>query len=124
TGATMRATRVCIHGGTDLHETMTQFISVLAYKILDSMPAVIVTGGFLHSNERPLAVSTDAAPEGARRYANDRKIDPKGCYEARSTVTNLAAANVPDTVAGSIPDLDRLTPERRAATRTSSLLRV
>jgi hypothetical protein len=79
----MRATRVCIYGGTDLHETMTQFISVLAYKILDSMPAVIVTGGFLHSNERPLAVSTDAAAlEGARRYANDKKIDPKRCYEA------------------------------------------
>src|SRR4029453_7812255 len=52
TGATMTATRVCIHGGTDLHETMTQFISVLAYKILESMPAVIVTGGFLHSNQK------------------------------------------------------------------------
>jgi hypothetical protein len=79
----MRATRVCIYGGTDLHETMTQFISVLAYKILDSMPAVIVTGGFLHSNAKPLAVSTDAAAlEGARRYANDEKIDLKGCYEA------------------------------------------
>jgi hypothetical protein len=79
----MRATRVCIYGGTDLHDTMAQFISALAYKILESMPAVIVTGGFLHSNEKPLAVSTDAAAlEGARRYANDRKIDLKGCYEA------------------------------------------
>ena len=34
------------------------------------MPALIVTGGFLHSNERPDATSTDAAAlAGARRYA-------------------------------------------------------
>ena len=35
------------------------------------MPAV----GFLHSNEKPMAVSTDgAALKAARRYADDRGI--------------------------------------------------
>ena len=57
----MRKIRVCIYGGTDLQGTRTGFISALAYKILDSMPAVIVTGGFLHSNKKPKAVSTDIA---------------------------------------------------------------
>ena len=80
----MRPMRVCIYGGTDLQETPTEFISALAYKILDSMPAKIVTGGFLHSNEKPNAVSTDvAALEGARRYANEHhQIDLKDCFEA------------------------------------------
>src|SRR5262245_42180796 len=79
----MRRTRVCIYGGTDLHQTMTQFISALAYKLLESMSAVIVTGGFLHSNAKPRAVSTDAAAlEGARRYAKNERIDLKQCYEA------------------------------------------
>jgi hypothetical protein len=47
------------------------------------MPAVIVTGGFLHSNEKPIAVSTDvAALRGARKYATTHGIDPKDCFEA------------------------------------------
>jgi hypothetical protein len=80
---TMRKVRVCIYGGTDLQGTPTGFISALAYKILNSMPAVIVTGGFLHSNEKPMAVSTDsAALRGARRYADDQGIELKDCYEA------------------------------------------
>jgi hypothetical protein len=34
------------------------------------MPSVIVTGGFLHSNRKPNALSTDlAALKGANRYA-------------------------------------------------------
>lgn len=75
--------RVCIYGGTHLQGTPTGFISALAYQILDSMPAVIVTGGFLHSNERPAAISTDAAAlDGARRYANEHRVDLKNCYEA------------------------------------------
>jgi hypothetical protein len=79
----MRRVRVCVYGGTDLQGTPAGFISALACKILDSMPAVIVTGGFLHSNEKPKAVSTDvAALRGARRYANEHGIDLKDCYEA------------------------------------------
>ena len=80
----MKPTRVCIYGGTNLQGTPTKFISALAYKILDSMPAaVIVTGGFRHSNKKPTAISTDvAALTGARRYADDRGIDLKQCYEA------------------------------------------
>jgi hypothetical protein len=59
------------------------FISALAYEILDSMPALIVTGGFLRSNKYPKAVSTDsAALIGARRYAQENHIDLKTCYEA------------------------------------------
>ena len=57
----MRRVRVCIYGGTDLQETPVDFISALAYKILKTMPAVIVTGGFLHSHAKPEAISTDVA---------------------------------------------------------------
>jgi hypothetical protein len=79
----MRRMRVCIYGGTDLQETPASFISALAYKILDSSLAVIVTGGFHHSNEKPDAVSTDvAALRGAQRYAEEHRIDLKDCYEA------------------------------------------
>ena len=79
----MRNVRVCIYGGTDLQGTPTGFISALAYQILGSMPAVIVTGGFLHSNKRPKAISTDAAAlQGARRYAAEHRTDLKACYEA------------------------------------------
>src|SRR5579872_3067486 len=79
----MRKVRICIYGGTDLQGTPTGFISALAYKILDSMPAVIVTGGFLHSNKRPMAVSTDvAALRGARRFADKNGIRLSDCYEA------------------------------------------
>jgi hypothetical protein len=83
TAETMRRVQVCIYGGTDLQATGIDFISELAYKILDSMPAIIVTGGFLHSNAKPRAVSTDAAAlQGARRYANARALPLKDCYEA------------------------------------------
>lgn len=79
----MRPARVCIYGGTDLQETYTRFISALAYRFLVSMPAVIITGGFLHSNRKPDAISTDfAALKGARRYASEHGIDLKNCYEA------------------------------------------
>jgi hypothetical protein len=79
----MRRVRVCIYGGTDLQGTPTSFISALAFKILDSMPAVIVSGGFRHSNKRPTAISTDvAALRGAQRYAAERGVDLKECYEA------------------------------------------
>ena len=80
----MKRVRVCIYGGTDLRGMPVEFISALAYKILDTMPAVIITGGFLHSNEAPQAVSTDAAAlQGARRHvAEHAGIDLKNCYEA------------------------------------------
>lgn len=76
--------RICIYGGTDLQGAPTDFITKLAYEILDSMQqAVIVTGGFLYSNKNPDAVSTDvAALRGARRYTDIHKIDLKCCYEA------------------------------------------
>src|SRR5439155_25360568 len=68
----MRRTRVCIYGGTYLEGMMAEFISELAYQVLDSMSAVIVCGGFKHSNEKPNAVSTDvAALRGAERYAKE-----------------------------------------------------
>jgi len=62
---------------------MVKFISELAYQVLDSMSAVIVCGGFKHSNEKPNAVSTDAAAlRGAERYAKEHKVNLKDCYEA------------------------------------------
>jgi hypothetical protein len=79
----MRRLRICIYGGTDLQGTPTQFISALSHKILDSLSAVIVTGGFRHSNKNPKAISTDfAAFQGAQRYALGHGIDLKDCYEA------------------------------------------
>ena len=79
----MRRVRICIYGGTDLQGTPTSFVSALAFKILDSMPAVIVSGGFRHSNKRPTAISNDvAALRDAQRYAAERGVDLKECYEA------------------------------------------
>lgn len=79
----MRRVRICIYGGTDLQGTPTRFVSALAYTILDTMRAVIVTGGFRHSARHPYAISTDsAALEGARRYADEHGVDLRDCYEA------------------------------------------
>lgn len=79
----MRRMRICMYGGTDLQGTPIHFISALAYEILDSIPAVIITGGFKHSNEKPQAISTDvAALRGAQRYASEHGVDLKDCYEA------------------------------------------
>lgn len=59
------------------------FIATLAEQVLEAMPALIVTGGFLHSKEKPDATSTDAAAlEGARRHAKAHGIDLKDCFEA------------------------------------------
>ena len=75
----MRRVRVCVYGGSNLQGTYAGFISALAYRILDSMPAVIVTGGF----KPPKAVSAEvAALHGARRYATEHGIGLKDCYEA------------------------------------------
>lgn len=79
----MRRIKVCIYGGTDLQGIYPAFISTLAYKLLDSSKAVSVTGGFRHSNDHPESVSTDVtALRGAKRYAIERGIDLKDCYEA------------------------------------------
>ena len=79
----MRRVRVCIYGGTNLQETPGDFISALAYRILKAMPAVIVTGGFLHSHAKPEAISTDAAAlRGAERYAKESGDDFRDCFEA------------------------------------------
>jgi hypothetical protein len=54
---------------------MAEFISELAYQVLDSMSAVIVCGGFKYSNEKPNPVSTDvAALRGAERYAKQTAL--------------------------------------------------
>ena len=79
----MRRLRVCFYGGTDLGETHAKFIHALTYRILDSMPAVIVTGGFLHSYKEPNAKSTDSvALEGARDYSEQRGLELRECFEA------------------------------------------
>src|SRR4051794_33117498 len=79
----MRNIRVCIYGGTDLEPSFIDLLSKLAYLVLDELPAVIVTGGFAHSNLKPMAVSTDAAVlRGARHYAEEHDVDLMECYEA------------------------------------------
>ena len=79
----MRQVRICIYGGTDLDDTAHAFISALSYQILNSMAAVIVTGGFRLDDNNPNAISTDmAALEGAVSYANDTGTELKDCYEA------------------------------------------
>src|ERR1051325_7299119 len=79
----MRQIRICIYGGTDLDDMAQAFISALSYQILNSMAAVIVTGGFKLDDNNPGAVSTDmAALKGASAYANDTGTDLKECFEA------------------------------------------
>jgi hypothetical protein len=107
----MRRARVCIYGGTDLKGAPTRFIAALAYRVLRSMDAVIVTGGFHHSNDEPTAISTDvAALEGARRFAAEsgRRLDE--CYEAV----------IPERAMDKRPDVDgavRLTEQDGIAVR-------
>jgi hypothetical protein len=100
----LRPVRICIYGGTDLEKTHANFISTLAYKILDSRSAVIVTGGFHHSKKDPHATSTDvAAFLGAKRYADEKKKVLKNFFEAW----------IPD------PDLDTR-PDIKRAVRMSN----
>jgi hypothetical protein len=82
-GSRMRKLRVCIYGGTDLGGVPRAFVASLAEEILMSLPAVIVTGGFLRRNDLPEAVSTDsAALEGARRAAKRKSADISSLFEA------------------------------------------
>ena len=79
----MRNIRVCMYGGTDLDGMPAGFVQSLAEEILVSLPAVIVTGGFLRRGDRPDAISTDfAALEGARRAAGRRREDVRTLFEA------------------------------------------
>ena len=79
----MSQLRVCIYGGTDLQGAPPKFIAELAYAILSSMPAVIVTGGFRYATEKPQAISTDvAALQGARRYVKETGQSLRDCFEA------------------------------------------
>ncbi|MGI8636266.1 MAG: hypothetical protein ACR2KZ_12775, partial [Segetibacter sp.] len=79
----MRPLRICIYGGTDIKGTPSDFIAELSYKILRSFPAIIITGGFHHSNKAPAAISTDvAALRGATRFANESGVALKQCFEA------------------------------------------
>src|ERR1041385_2124192 len=79
----MRPLRVCIYGGTNLKGTPTDFISELAYQILDSMCAVIVTGGFRYTTDKANAISTDvAALRGAERYAHENGVRLQDCFQA------------------------------------------
>jgi hypothetical protein len=73
---------VCLYGGTELQATSIDLISAIAYKVLDSMPAVIVTGGFRYG-KKPGTTSTDsAALIGARRYAEEKGRALRDCFEA------------------------------------------
>ena len=79
----MRQPRVCIYGGTNLQSQAQALISAIAYKLIQRMSAVIVTGGFLRSRQEPDAVSTDfAALKGAQSYAEDHAQDLHECFEA------------------------------------------
>src|SRR4051812_42286011 len=79
----MKRLRICIYGGTSLQGTPPDFISELAFQILDSMPAIIITGGFLHEEGKRPGISTDlAALRGAQRYAKHEGVNLQDCFEA------------------------------------------
>lgn len=80
----MRPLRICIYGGTDLQDTPIDFVERLAHELLRSLPSVIVTGGFVSSEERSeRVVSTDiAAWRGACRHADEAGVDRRSCYVA------------------------------------------
>jgi hypothetical protein len=80
----IRDLKVCIYGGRELGKTPAKFIDTLAYQILERMPAVIVTGGFLRWTGQPAeSVTTDtAAWNGARRWASEHKVNLNECFEA------------------------------------------
>ncbi len=79
----MRNLRVCIYGGTDLDGMPAEFVRTLAESIVSTLPAVIVTGGFLRRHDHPLATSTDsAALDGAVRAADRLSLDLHSLFEA------------------------------------------
>jgi hypothetical protein len=80
----MRNKRVVIYGGTDLDKQPTgDFVSALAYALLDNDSILLATGGFARrAASAPRAISTDvAAADGARKFAAERGIPLEECLE-------------------------------------------
>lgn len=74
--------RILIYGGTELSAAESFFIVSLTYALLSRIDAVVVTGGFLYSENLPGAVSTDfCVLQGALKYAAEHKIDVRDCLE-------------------------------------------
>lgn len=78
----MSKLRICIYGGTSLHDESRHFIRRLASSILENMDAVIVTGGFFRYGGAEPESTDFAALEGARDYAESRGISTRQCFEA------------------------------------------
>jgi hypothetical protein len=79
----MRKLKVCMYGGTNLDGAPVDFVRILATTILESMPAVIVTGGFWSRGDKQDAISTDrAALDGARAFAKSQDVALSTCFEA------------------------------------------
>ncbi len=71
--------RVCIYGGSKKDGTPMNFISTLAEKLIGTLSAVIVTGGYVG---RDWGTSESAALIGARRAAEARSTDLSSVFEA------------------------------------------
>ena len=78
----MRPVRVCIYGGTQLEPAFAAFITTLAYTVLRSMPAVIVTGGFKRAAKQTGTPTDVAALKGAEQYAREKDVRLEDCFEA------------------------------------------
>ena len=71
--------RVCMYGGLRSDGTPMDFVSALAEKIVSTLPAVIVTGGYMGHDQG----TTDcAALVGARRSAEALSADLSSVFEA------------------------------------------
>lgn len=71
--------RVCMYGGVRTDGTPVDFVSALAEKVLSTLPAVIVTGGYMGDDQG----TTDcAALAGARRAAETLPADLSSVFEA------------------------------------------
>jgi hypothetical protein len=78
-----RSLRICLYGGTDLDGVPQAFVRSVAEELLVNLPAVVVTGGFLRRNDKPAAVSTDAAAlDGARRASKRKNVALRTLFEA------------------------------------------
>ena len=81
----LRKLRVCIYGSTDLDRPLADFVRQLTLSVLKKLDVVIVTGGVKRRKwvKRHLQSVDQAAYEGAKQYADDRKdVDLKNCFEA------------------------------------------
>ena len=71
--------RVCMYGGWQRDGTPMDFVSALAEQIVTTLPAVIVTGGYMGHGEE---TTEGAALAGARRAAQARSADLGSVFEA------------------------------------------